>query len=269
MTISLSHSQVASGERLSSADSYLAALLQREAVDTGPSSPVRGVQHQIQPVIQEWAGRFLAGVSPSGSFAKGTANRSGTDIDLFISLTPDTPETLKQIYESLFTRMTQAGYTPERQNVSISIRVGGYDVDLVPAKWQGYFGDDHSLYRRRADTWTKTNVATHINHVRMAGRFNESRILKLWRNQSGLDFPSFYLELAVINALSGQIFGTLADNVWKAFAYLRDTFQNARVVDPANTNNIISDDLTDPERGKIKAAAAIALQAKTWGEIVR
>jgi len=252
-----------------SADAYLATLLQREAVDTGPYSPVRGVQRQIEPVIQEWAGRFLAGVSPSGSFAKGTANRSGTDIDLFVSLTPDTPETLKEVYESLFTKMTQAGYTPKRQNVSISIRVGGYDVDLVPAKRQGYVGDDHSLYRRRADTWTKTNVTTHINHVRMEARINESRILKLWRNQRGLDFPSFYLELAVINALSGQIFRGLADNVWKVLAYLRDTFPNARIVDPANTNNIISDDLTNAERGKIKAAAALTLQAKTWGEIVR
>jgi len=40
-------------------------------------------------------------ISPSGSFAKGTANRSGTDIDLFISLSESTPETLKEIYDSL------------------------------------------------------------------------------------------------------------------------------------------------------------------------
>jgi hypothetical protein len=208
-------------------------------------------------------------VTPSGSFAKGTGNRSGTDIDLFVSLVSDTTETLKQVYEGLFTRMTNAGYTPKRQNVSINIRVGGYDVDLVPAKRQGYFGEDHSLFRRKADTWTKTNVTTHINHVRQAGRVNESRILKLWRNQKGLDFPSFYLELTVISALSGQLFGSLPDNVFKVFTYLRDTFPNARVVDPANTNNIISDDLTDAERAKIKAAAALALQAKTWGEIVK
>lgn len=251
-----------------SADDYLNRILQREAVDTGPFSPVRSVQGALQPIIQQWAGNRLAGMTPSGSFAKGTGNRSGTDIDLFISLTSETTETLKQIYEGLFTKMTQTGYTPKRQNVSINIRVGGFDVDLVPAKRQGYFGDDHSLFRRKADTWTKTNVTTHINHVRQAGRTNETRVLKLWRNQKGLDFPSFYLELAVINALSGQLFGTLADNVWKVFPYLRDTFPNARVVDPANTNNIISDDLTDAERAKIKAAAGVALQAKTWGEIV-
>jgi len=252
-----------------SADAYLNKVLQREAVDTGPFSPVRGVQGTLEPLIWQWAGGQFASISPSGSFAKGTGNRSGTDIDLFISLSHTTSETLKEIYETLFTKLTQAGYSPKRQNVSLNVRVGGYDVDLVPGKRQGLFGDDHSLYRRKADTWTKTNVTIHINHVRMAGRINETRILKLWRNQKGVDFPSFYLELTVINALSGTLFGTLADNVWKVFIHLRDTFANARVVDPANTNNIVSDDLTDAERGAIKAAAISALAARDWGEIVR
>jgi hypothetical protein len=76
-----------------SADIYLQNILNREAVDTGPYSPVRGVEAMIQPVITEWAGMFVHGIGPSGSFMKGTANRSGTDIDLFISLSERTPET--------------------------------------------------------------------------------------------------------------------------------------------------------------------------------
>jgi tRNA nucleotidyltransferase (CCA-adding enzyme) len=185
---------------------------------------VRGVQARIEPAIREWGGSYVSGVSPSGSFAKGTANHSGTDIDLFISVSPQTPETLKQIYDTLFKKVTEKGYTPKRQNVSINIKVNGYSVDLVPAKRQDTYRDDHSLYRRKADTWTKTNVAKHVNHVRQGGRINETRILKLWRNQKGLDFPSFYLELTVIDTLSGQYFGTLSSNVWKVFVYLRDTF---------------------------------------------
>jgi Nucleotidyltransferase domain len=242
-------------------------ILNREAVDTGLYSPVRGVQATLRPIIQEWAGTMLSDVSPSGSFAKGTANRSGTDIDLFISLSQNTTETLKQIYDKLFSRMTQKGYTPKRQNVSINVNVNGYDVDLVPARRQDGFGQDHSLFRRKADTWTKTNVATHILHVSQSGRTQEARIVKLWRNQKRLDFPSFYLELSVINALSGSR-ASLSDNVWKVFQYLRDSFSTAGVVDPANTNNIISDDLTAAERGSVKAAAERALVAPTWDQIV-
>ncbi len=253
-----------------SADSYLQNILNREAVDTGPYSPVRSVQATVQPVISEWAGNLLNGIGVSGSFMKGTANRSGTDIDLFISLSANTPESLKEIYESLFARMSQKGYGPKRQNVSINVKVNGYSVDLVPGKQQNVYTTDHSIYKRRADTWTKTNVATHITHVRQYNRLNESRILKLWRNQKSLEFPSFYLELTVIDALPWQLAPeALSGNVWRVFQYLRDRFANARVVDPANTNNIISDDLTVAEKGKVQAAAELALSAANWNEIVQ
>jgi nucleotidyltransferase-like protein len=211
-----------------SADDYLKSLLNREAVDTGILSPVRGVQTIVEPALREWAGQLLNHVRPSGSFAKGTANKSGTDIDLFISLSQETTETLKEIYESLFNKMKEKGYNPTRQNVSINIRVNCYDVDLVPAKRQDSYSDDHSLYRRRAGTWTKTNVTKHIAHVINGGRLSESRIVKLWRNQNKLEFPSFYLELAVIDALSGQYFGSLSDNVWKVFS-ISATLSRTRV----------------------------------------
>jgi hypothetical protein len=93
--------------------------------------------------------------------------------------------------------------------------------------------------------------------------------LKLWRRQKGLDFPSFYLELTTIDALTGTGLSTLAERVMQTFLYLRDSFPNARVIDPANTNNIISDDLTAAEKQAIKSAAAAAITAKTGGEIVK
>jgi hypothetical protein len=250
------------------ADTYLQTILLREAVDTGPYSPVRGVITTIQPHVAAWAGRYLMSLNPSGSFAKGTANKSGTDIDLFLSLSSETPETLKQVFESLFQRMTEIGGQPRRQNVSINVKVNGYSVDLVPAKQQNALSQDHSLYRRKADSWTKTNIATHIAHVLNGRRQNETRVLKLWRNQNGLDFPSFYLELAVIAALFGRS-GSLSGNVWKVFEYLRDTFPRARLVDPANTNNMISDDLSEADRMKIKSAAESALKATDWSQIVK
>lgn len=250
------------------ADEYLWKILLREAVNTAVNSPVRSVQQTILPTLQKWAGTQLETVHPSGSFAKGTANMSGTDIDLFISLKAGTTNTLKEIYDSLADAVKAAGYTPRRQNVSINIKVGGYDVDLVPAKKHDNLTGDHSLYRRRADTWTKTNVVRHIAVVQAGGRIAETRILKLWRNQKNLDFPSFYLELTAIEALKGAK-GTLSQNVWAVFAYLRDSFISARVIDPANTNNVISDDMTAAQKTAIKTAAGAALGAKNLGDIVK
>jgi hypothetical protein len=248
-------------------DQYLQGILARESVDTGIFSPVRGVQAVIDPVIRAWAGAMLRNIQPSGSFMKGTANKSGTDIDLFISISHDTPDTLKEIYQKLLARMKANGYTATPQNVSVNVRVNGYSVDLVPGKHQGGLTPDHSLYRRKADTWTKTNVITHITYVTGGGRQKESRIIKLWRDQKKLDFPSFYLELTVIDALARH-YGTLSANVWKVFQYLVAGFPNARVIDPANTNNIISDDLSNADKALVKAAAAQALNATGWNQIV-
>ena len=248
-------------------DQYLYAILQREAVDTSIYSPLWQVQGTVTPSLQAWAGQYLLGISASGSFAKGTANRSGTDIDLFVSVHQDVPATLAEIYETLFQRLSLDGYRPRKQNVSIGIKVNGFDVDVVPGKRQTAYTTDHSLYRNRAATWTKTNITTHINTVIGAGRQAETRVLKLWRNQKGLDFPSFYLELAVIEALQGHR-GTLSQNVAACLAYFRDNLARARFVDPANGNNVISDDLSAAAKTAIQTAAMTALGGQ-WEELVR
>jgi len=134
------------------ADQYLEAILNREAVSTGLNSPVRSVQAILSPMIREWANGRLLNLHPSGSFMKGTSNRSGTDIDLFISLSENTVETLSEIYQKLFNRLGECGFTRKGQNVSINIKVGTFSVDLVPAKQQNPYSDDHSLYRRKSDS---------------------------------------------------------------------------------------------------------------------
>jgi hypothetical protein len=155
-----------------------------------------------------------------------------------------------------------------------------YSVDLVPARRQDAVSGDHSLYRRKAGTWTKTNISTHARTVIGAARADEIRIVKLWRNQQGLDFPSFYLELSVIRSLAQKPLPglvsynsqpTLAQRVIAAFDYLAESFPAARIVDPANTNNIISDDLTADEKAKVSEAANIARQvaASRWEDVVR
>jgi hypothetical protein len=40
-------------------------------------------------------------------------------------------------------------------------------------------------------------------------------------------------------------------------------------VDPANSNNIISDDIPQTDKQAIQRIAAVTLQAKTWEEVFR
>ena len=250
-------------------DQYLNAILAREAVDTSFLSHAFSAKATLTPVINAWGGPLVQSVSPSGSFAKGTANASGTDVDLFISLHPSTPSSLREIYLTLFNALMDAGYAVRKQDVSLGIRVGLIDVDLVPGKQQTPLTTDHSLYRSRADTWTKTNVQTHIDVVRTAGRQPETRIMKLWRDQNNLDFPSVYLELVVIRALQLNFSGSLAERVWAVLQFLSADLAAARIVDPANGSNVISDDLTFVQKLAIERTAQVSLAQQTWDSIVK
>ena len=172
---------------------YLGLVLAKYAVATGQGSPAMNAFGGIVPVLKQWAGVHLSQVFPSGSFAKGTTVAGTTDIDLFVSLKHTTPGTLEDLYENLYTRAQQEGWAPRRQNVSIGINYNGAKVDLVPGRLQPGSTTYHSLWRRKAQTWTQTNVGLHVSTVRNSNRTNEIRLMKIWRQCHGLDFPSFYL----------------------------------------------------------------------------
>lgn len=251
------------------ADEYLQSLISKYRASTGQGSPAYSAGNEVYPIIQQWAGEQLREVRFSGSNAKGTAIRGTTDVDLFISLKNGTQETLKQIFDMLFNRMRDNGYPDARkQNVSIHVNHKGIDMDLVPAVHLGGNTEDHWLYVNKANRErTKTNVNDHVELVRNSGRVNEIIVTKIWRKNHNLDFPSFYLELAVIEALKYKRSG-LAEHFLAILDYLSNGFASARFVDPANTNNIISDDLTDAEKKCIASQAGQSRRQQSWGGIV-
>jgi tRNA nucleotidyltransferase (CCA-adding enzyme) len=247
------------------ADSYLRRLLASYAVNRDGAE---AAGQSIYPLLESWGKEYLVRAAFSGSLAKGTGVSISTDADIFLSLSSATPGTLAEIYHSLYDAVTVAGYAASKQNVSIGVTVGGYSIDLVPGRRQSQYGNDHSLYRSRANTWTKTNVDTHIGYVTGSGREDEIRILKLWRTRHTLNFPSFYLELATIDALHYARHGEVAANVCRVLEHLRDNITSSTYIDPANTNNIVSEDCTALEKMTIALQARESLLKRTWEEVV-
>lgn len=247
-------------------DEYVRSIINKYALLNAPTPAGAAAAQAVYPVIQQWAGKWLLKVSYSGSTAKGTAISGITDLDLFISLSNDTPENLSEIYKKLATHFEGKGYAIRRQNVSIEITHDGVSMDLVPARKHQGNTNDHSLYRSKAGTWTQTNIDTHIRIVSQSGRLDEIRAVKIWRALHRLEFTSFYLEMTVINALYGKRSG-LASNFVAALEYLRDSFERAAVTDPANANNKISDDLTVAEKRAVASAAGACLK-RNWNQVL-
>jgi len=268
---------------------YVASVIEKHAV----GEEAVQVASEMSRLLREWAGPSLLDISLSGSYAKGTATSLGTDVDVFISLDDLGGQSIKDIYWELFHWLAHRGLRPQARNVSLRIESGGAEkkqtaVDLVPGRFRsrgvldsqfsksarpGAAGSeigtgDHTLYWRKKDSWVLTNVAEHLRVVTGSGRAREIRALKIWRERQRLDFSSFYLELTVIDALWGRRGQGLAENVRRVLQYLADDFPRARVVDPANPHNVISDSYGPEEKRAIAMAARKALGMRRWQQVL-
>jgi hypothetical protein len=244
-------------------DEYVLQVVAKYAVSTTAE-----IYHgMLEPSFRNWAGVYLSRTFISGAYAKGTAVRSSSDIDIFISLKSNYPN-LNGMYDSLYQFALNQGWFPRRQNVSLGIQFAGAKIDLVPGRVQEGYLNWHSLYKSKQMTWKQSNIDLQIATVKNSSRTKEIRAIKIWRNLHNLEFPSFYLELAVIEGLKYQPTTTLAQNVLRALTYISQNIVTARILDPGNTNNIISDDLTVSQKVALSSAAANSLREPHWEQII-
>lgn len=249
-------------------NAYINSILSKYRLPSDHRRQVTLATNDLRPHISRWAGQRLLSMKRSGSFAKGTTVRGGTDLDLFVSLRSGGNNSLAQIYESLYSALQHAQLAPRRQNVSIGLTVRGLQVDVVPARKHAGLTTNHSLYKQRTKTWTQTNIDRHIRVVKQSGLQTEMRALKLWRRLHGLEFPSFLLELVAIEAMRRQRRRGIATNLLTIWGWMEATIQSALIRDPANSANIVSDDLSQSELDDIDNRARWTLRQPNWEDVL-
>lgn len=212
-------------------------------------------------------------IQQSGSRAKGTAIKGKSDLDMFLSIDdPNNSNTLKEYYESVYNFLKRNNYTVRKQNVSLGVKYYGCDIDVVPAKkvnsssYQRY--NDHYLWSNKHQNRMLTNIQKHIDIVQQSGVKKEIMLLKVWRENHKLDFPSIYIEQLCVEELKYHNQYNLADNFMHMLSYIEDNIQSKRVVDPSNCNNIISDSLTSSEKRQIANQAQDSLGQQYWADIL-
>jgi len=252
---------------------YVRRIIAKHRLQAKQFNLTKRATADLKRIIRIWAGKYFARITYAGSFVKGTAITGDTDIDLFLSLRQTIPDSLRDIYNGLAHTLKISGFSVRKQNVSIGIDLDDFKIDVVPGVRQPKSLTDHSIYRRKADTWTKTNINKHISFVTNSGRLNEILATKIWRKLHNIEFPSFYLELTVINALENRrkvvkYPSALSSNVLTVFQYLVRNFINAKVIDPEKSTNIVSDDLSDKEKKEIAKLALESLLAPSWDKII-
>jgi tRNA nucleotidyltransferase (CCA-adding enzyme) len=246
---------------------YLSAIIKKYSV---LDEEYKNSLIKIRPLRRElrrWGNQYIKKIIPSGSYVKGTAIKGTADIDLMISFKNQAPFTLKEIYESLYDFLSQS-YSAKKQNVSVGVVFQGTKVDLVPAKKQPNVTHPHSIYVSKQDTWTKTNVNKHINLIKNSPHRNAIKLLKIWCKLNELDFPSFVLEMTVLEALKKKRALGIDKKFISILKYIIEEFENAKIYDPANTNNNISDTISNEQKDSIIQAALASYGENFWETII-
>jgi hypothetical protein len=252
---------------VATAEQYAAAIVEKYRVIADTDSPAHRAADVVIPLLKQWGKQHLLGITLSGAYAKNTAIALSSHVDVLIGLSPIPGMEMKNVFWSLFEFLTDRDLRPRTRNVSIQLESKGLLVDLIPA-WREQKSSSNVLFNKRSGAPVRTDVAQHVHLVANSGRQQEMCALKIWRERHSLDFPSLYLELTVLRALEGERFGQLADNVLTVLRYLTSRFQKAEIRDPANRDNMVSDDLSAEARQAIAKAARRAMYDENWKKII-
>jgi hypothetical protein len=248
-------------------DQYAASIVEKYRVVTDSTSTSHRGATQVIPLLKQWGKQHLLGITLSGAYVKNTAITLSSDVDVLVSLSPVEGMEMKIIFWNLFKYLSDQDLHPHTRDVSIRLRSGGFNVDVIPACREGE-NAGNVLFNKRSGKAMKTDIARHIHLVANSGRQQEICALKIWRERMSLDFPSLYLECTVLHALSSERFGQLADNFLAVLRYLSHRFEQALVEDPANSENILSNDLSAGDKKAIAAAAREALYEENWKKML-
>jgi hypothetical protein len=245
---------------------YLQELLRDQDLTPAQQDTLQRLRARVEEVVGVLPGsqRFYY----AGSYGKKTIIREHYDLDVVVYWPGDCNYTLKSLFFAVGDLLQKEWKSAHPKTVAWEIAFqGGFHIDVVPGRAIDSTYTDANLYRRDKDSTLKTSIKTHIDTVRDSSRRDAIRLMKLWKARKGVQFKTFILELMTIDGCKGQSLIELEPQLLAAFRYIRDNITTARVVDPANTNNIISDDISSADKAAIKAAAQATLNARYWGEV--
>ena len=249
-------------------DAYLYQLLAQQDLTQDELDSLRSLRDKIEAQLSVLQGspRFYY----AGSFGKKTMIRASYDLDIVVYWPNDCGYSLKGIYTAVGDVLSKHWTHVTPKTVAWELRFqGGFHIDVVPGRAIDGTFRYANLYRRDKDSSLQTSIKVHIDTIRNSGRRDVIRLMKLWRTQHNVPLrKTLALELITIDGCSGLRVDGLERQMSAALAYVRDNILTARTVDPANSNNIVSDEMSLSEKYTIQAAADSSLKAQFWSQVL-
>jgi hypothetical protein len=245
----------------------LQSILDSQRLSEGELNSLRSLRQTVEAAVSKLNGspRFYYG----GSFGKGTMVKARYDLDIVVYWPYTTNFTIKDIFEAVGGQILGVWNTAHPKTVCWETNFqGGFHIDVVPGRALDANFHTANLYRNDTKSYMKTSLKEHIDTVKDSGRRPVIRLMKTWRELQNVPFKkSFALELMTIYGCLNYSTTDLAAQMIAALTYIRDNIETINLIDPANSNNSLSDDISVTDRYYIKLAANKALGATSWDRV--
>lgn len=250
-------------------ETYLRDILNGQNLSQNQLINIRNLRDKVENQLRKnlkGSPRFYYG----GSYAKNTLIRASYDLDIVIYWPSDSPYSLEGIYKGVGS-VLQKFWTPVRsKRVGWELHFeGDFHIDVVPGKSSSADDTYAFLYNRKTKNRFQTSIKRHIDIVKKSGRRDVIRLMKLWKKRKNVPITSFILEQMVIEGCRQKraSLNKLEPQLFDSFHYINDNILNKRILDPANSNNVISNELTKEQKNRIKRLANQAIIARTWSDV--
>ena len=255
-------------------DQYLKDVLKSQnlAEDSDQLKTLRDHRADVEAILRKQFEESSPTIRYGGSVAKGTLILESYDLDVicyFKHEDTSAGETLKDIYYNTKAALQNDYLVEEKPSAlrlkSRDVNEWGTDfhIDVVPGRYTDDEESDTFLYQSSGEKCRlKTNLETHIAHVKDSGVIDAIRLMKLWRVRNGLaaTVKNFALELLTIKLLEGKKDRALTDQMKHVWTELRDNHASLSIEDPANPEgNDLSALLNDAVRQSLSSVASSTL----------
>lgn len=250
---------------MSTINKYLEELLGSQDLTSDQESTLREHKKEVTDFLNSEFGDDAPKIKYAGSRQKGTMIRDSYDLDIVCYFPNTDTRTLKEIRDDVSAHLRtkyfiQSKASAERiLNLSDSTTPGNYHIDVVPGRFiEG--SDDVFLHVSGGEKdHLQTNLKTHINYITNGGCVPIIRLAKIWAHRNRIEIKTFVLELFVVETLSGS---KNKDDLKKSFLKVLDGMKNSfgtiQLIDPANTNNVVSKLISTSTKNMVVSAAETA-----------
>lgn len=248
---------------------YLKKVLNQENINSDPNLLINVLN--IRNEILEWLtdiyySKLVEVPQNIGSFNRRTAILSDFDIDIVLPFKKNAFNTLEEMFNDVLETIksnygSTASVSRFKKAIGLAFEIDGNDIfiDIVPGREINDYKIDRNLQLYVNSNWVwekssffKTNISLQKNLTKNKAEARQViKLLKIYRNKTGLEISSIIIEQCVIQALSINKYGinsSLTENLLNCMEYLSKILKLNSYFDLSNSNNNLNSKTSTQKR---------------------